>query len=107
MLIAAAFASDPGSGPGLTCVILSVPWPVSCPDTSDALNAVLADTTFSAALFVPPFAARLKTATWSPGVFDVDLALIATPEDTITETGLVMDPSGSTRFIQAIRLPTL
>jgi len=67
---------------------------------------VLADTTFRLALFVPPSAARLKTATWSPGVFDVDLALTATPEDTITETGLVMDPSGSTRFIQAIRLPT-
>jgi hypothetical protein len=54
------------------------------------MNAVLADTTLRAALFVPPSAARSKTPTWSPGVFDVDLALIATPEDTITETGLVM-----------------
>ena len=61
-----------GLGPGLTCEILSVPWPVSWPDTSHALNAVLADTTFRPALFVPPSAARLKTATWSPGVFDVE-----------------------------------
>ena len=45
-----------------------------------------------------------ETATWSPGVFEADLALTATPEDTVTETGLVMDPSCSTRFIQAIRL---
>ena len=36
----------------------------------------------------------------------MDLALTATPEETITETGLVMDPSFSIRFIQAIRLPT-
>src|SRR5262245_16925722 len=106
MLMAAALASDAGSGPGLTWEILRVPWPVSCPDTSHALNAVLRDTTFRPALFVPPSAARLKTATWSPGVFDVDLALTATPEETITETGLVMDPSFSIRFIQAIRLPT-
>src|SRR5262252_5609198 len=90
ILIAAALASDVGLGPGLTCEILSVPWPVSWPEISHALNAVLADTTFRPALFVPPSAARLKTATWSPGVFDVDFALTATPEDTVTETGLVM-----------------
>src|ERR1700758_78264 len=89
--MAAALASDAGFGPGLTCEILSVPWPVSWPDTSHALNAVLADTTFRPALFVPPSAARLKTATWSPGVLDVDFALIATPEDTVTATGSVMD----------------
>jgi hypothetical protein len=67
-----------------------VPWPVSWPDTSHALNAVLADTTFRPALFVPPSAARLKTPTWSPEVVEVDLALIATPEDTVTEMGVVM-----------------
>ena len=72
------------------------------PDTSHALNAVLADTTFRPALFVPPSAARLKTATWSPGVFDVDFALIATPEDTVTETGAVMDPRRRLGFIRAI-----
>src|SRR6516165_12421614 len=90
MLIAAALASDVGLGPGLTCEILSVPWPVSWPDTSHALNAVLADTTFRPALFAPPSTARLKTPTWSPGVVDVDFALIATPEDTVTEMGLVV-----------------
>src|SRR5262249_4699691 len=79
-------------GPGLTCETFKVPWPVSWPDTSHALNAVLADTTFRPALFGPPSAARLKTATWSPGVVDVDLALIATPEDTVTEMGAVMPP---------------
>src|SRR5260370_41665717 len=87
MLMAAALASDMGLGPGLTCEILRVPWPVSWPDTSHALNAVLADTTFRPALFAPPSAARLKTPTWSPGVEDVDVALTATPEDTVTETG--------------------
>src|SRR6266851_6013008 len=92
MLIAAALASDAGLGPGLTCEILSVPWPVSWPDTSHALNAELAETTFRPALFVPPSAARLKTLTWSPGIFDVDLALTATPEDRVTETGVVIDP---------------
>src|SRR6266849_1881351 len=90
MLIAAALASDAGSGPGLTCEILRVPCPVSWPDTSHALNAVLADTTLSAALFVPPSVARLKTATWSPEVVDVDLALTATPEVTVMETAAVM-----------------
>jgi len=65
-------------------------------------NAVLADTTFRPALFVPPSAARLKTATWSPGVFDVDFALIATPEDTVTETGPVIDPPRRLGFIRAI-----
>src|ERR1700756_4858610 len=90
MLMAAALASDTGLGPGLTCEILSVPWLVSWPVTSHALNAALADTTFRLALFVPPSTARLKTATWSPGVFDVDLALIATPEDTVTEMGSVI-----------------
>src|SRR5215469_4171517 len=90
ILIAAALASDVGLRPGLTCEILSVPWPVSWPETSHALNAVLADTTFRPALFVPPLAARLKTATWSPGAMDVDFALIATPEDTTIETGLVI-----------------
>jgi hypothetical protein len=59
--------------------------------TPHALNAVLADTTFRPALFDPPSAARLKTAAWSPGVLDVDFALIATPKDTVTETGSVMD----------------
>src|SRR3974390_2370 len=88
-LMAAALASDVGSGPGLRCEILSVPWPVSCPDTSHALNAVLADTTFRPALFAPPSAARLKTATWSPLVVDVDFALIATPEENDTEIGIV------------------
>src|SRR5215472_6417283 len=92
ILIAAALESDVGLGPGLTCEILSVPCPVSWPDTSHALNAVLADTTFSPALFVPPSAARLKTATWSPGFLDVDFALIATPDDTVTEMGSVIDP---------------
>jgi len=29
MLMAAALASDAGLGPGLTCEILSVPWPAS------------------------------------------------------------------------------
>src|SRR6516164_11736455 len=90
MLRAAAFASDLGSGPGLTCEILSVPWPVSWPDTSHALNSVLDETTFRPALFAPPSAAKLKTATWSPGVTDVDFALTATPEDTIMEIGLVV-----------------
>src|SRR5262252_10756696 len=90
ILIAAALASDVGLGPGLTCEILSVPWPVSWPDTSHALNAVLADTTLRLALFVPPVAARLNIPTWSPGVLEVDLALIATPEDTFTETGAVI-----------------
>src|SRR6516165_4906210 len=104
MLMAAALASDAGLGPGLTCEILRVPWPVSWPDTSHALNAVLADTTLRPALFVPPSAARLKTATWSPGVFDVDFALIATPEDTIIEMGCVIESSScSTRFIRANR----
>jgi hypothetical protein len=37
------------------------------------------------ALFFPPSAARLKTPTWSPAVLDVDLALTATPKDTVTE----------------------
>src|SRR5215468_5953783 len=83
MLMAAALASDVGSGPGLTCETFRVPWPVSWPDTSHALKAVLADTTLRLALFDPPPAARLKTATWSPGVVDVDFALIATPEDTV------------------------
>src|ERR1700730_12023708 len=82
MLMAAALASDAGLGPGLTCEILRVPWPASWPETSHALNAALADTTFRPALFVPPSAAKLKTPTWSPGVFDVDLALTATPEHT-------------------------
>jgi hypothetical protein len=50
----------------------------------------LADTTFRPALLVPPLAARLKIPTWSPGLLDVDLALIATPEETLTETGAVM-----------------
>src|SRR5579859_7610248 len=80
-LMAAALASDAGSGPGLTCETLRVPWPVSRPLTSAALNAVLAETTFRPALLAPPSAARLKTATWSPGVVDVDLALTATPAD--------------------------
>src|SRR5260370_21860556 len=84
MLMAAALASDVGLGPGLTCETLRVPWPVSWPDISHALNAVLADTTFRPALFGPPSAAGLTTATWSPGVVDVGLARIATPEDTIT-----------------------
>jgi hypothetical protein len=44
---------------------------------------------FRAALFAPPSAARLKTPTWSPAVVDVDFALIATPEETVTETGVV------------------
>ena len=58
MLIAAALASDVASGPGLRCDIFSVPWPVSWPVTSHALKAVLMDTTFKLALFVPPVAAR-------------------------------------------------
>src|SRR5579863_6692645 len=90
MLRAAALASDAGSGPGLTCETLTVPWPISWPDTSHALKAVLADTTFRPALFAPPSAARLKTPAWSPGVVDVDLAPIATPEDTVTKRGVVM-----------------
>jgi hypothetical protein len=53
-------------------------------DTSHALNALFADTTFRPALFAPPSAARLKTPTWSPAVVDVDFALIATPEETVT-----------------------
>src|SRR5260370_9371471 len=91
MLRAAAFASDAWSGPGLTCEILRVPWPDSWPETSQALNAALADTTFKPALFFPPLAARLKTPTWSPAVVDVDFTLTATPEDTVTETGVVRD----------------
>src|SRR5215469_18273870 len=98
MLMAAALASDAGSGPGLTCEILRVPWPVSCPDTSHALNAVLRDTTFRPALFVPPSAARLKTPTWSPGVVDVDFALIATPDDTVTEMGVVVGMGTPIRY---------
>src|SRR5208337_1379570 len=89
MLRAAAFSSDAGSGPGLTCEILRVPWADSWPDTSHALNALFADTTFRPALFAPPSAARLKTPTWSPAVVDVDFALIATPEETVTETEVV------------------
>src|SRR5271166_3986997 len=107
MLRAAAFSSDAGSGPGLTCEILRVPWPDSWPDTSHALNAVLADTTFRPALFVPPSATRLKTPTWSPAVVEVDFAATATPDDTVTETGVVtetgavMDRSScSIRFIR-------
>src|SRR5215831_16188728 len=88
-LIAAALASDVGSGPGLTCETFSVPCAVSWPLTSAALNAVLAETTLSAALLAPPSAARLRTATWSPGVVDMDFALTATPADTVTETALV------------------
>ena len=34
--------------------------------------------------------------------FDVDFALIATPEDTVTETGAVMDPPRRLGFIRAI-----
>jgi len=34
-----ALASEAGLGPGLTCEILSVPWLVSWPVTSHALNA--------------------------------------------------------------------
>src|SRR6516165_10429135 len=64
MLRAAALASEVETGPGLTCEILTVPWAVSWPDTSQALNAELIDTTFRPALLVPPSAARLKTATW-------------------------------------------
>jgi hypothetical protein len=70
---------------------LSVPWADSRPDTSHALNAALIDTTLRAAFFVPPSAARLKTPTWSPAVVDVDLALIATPDETDTETGVVTE----------------
>jgi hypothetical protein len=33
----------------------------------------------------------LKIATWSPGVTDVDLALIATPDDTLTDIGSFAD----------------
>jgi len=51
------------------------------------------------ALFVPPVAARLNIPTWSPGVLDVDLALMATPEDTFTETGAVMGFSCSILFL--------
>jgi hypothetical protein len=90
MLIAAALASDVASGPGLTCETFSVPWAVSWPDTSHALNAVLADTTFRPALLIPPLAAKLMTTTWSPGILDADLALIATPDDTFTEIGADM-----------------
>ena len=70
MLIAAALASDSELGPGLTCENLAkglytqppqlATDGVSWPDTSHALNAELADTTFRLALFVPPSAARLK-----------------------------------------------
>src|SRR6516225_5576098 len=102
LLRAAATASHVGLGQGSRWETLSLPWRVSWPDTAHALYAVLADTTFRPALFVPPSAARLKTATWSPGVFDVDFALIATPEDTVTETGAVIDPPRRLRFIRAI-----
>src|SRR5208337_886144 len=61
-------------------------------------------------LFAPPSAARLKTPTWSPAVVDVDFALIATPEETVTETevvtatGAVMDRSSfSIHFFQSRR----
>ena len=62
-----------------------------------------------AGIVCPPSAARLKTATWSPGVFDVDFALIATPEDTVTETGAVMDPPRRLGFTRAIpqRVPLM
>jgi hypothetical protein len=59
MLMAAALASDVGFGPGFTCETLSVPCAVSWPDTSQALNAELAQTTCRLALLVPPSAARL------------------------------------------------
>src|SRR5579859_3013143 len=94
-LMAAASASELGSGPVLTCEILSVPWPVSWPLTSAALKAVLAETTFRAALLGPPSAARLKTATWSPGVMEVDLALMATPLVTATEIGALEALAGA------------
>src|SRR5260370_28741836 len=101
MLRAAALGADVGLGPGLTCEILRVPWPVSWPDTSHALNAVLADTTFRPALFFPPSAARLKTPTWSPEVLDVDLALTATPEDTVTAmVGVVVGMDTPVQLIQ-------
>src|SRR5215472_5553018 len=90
MLSAAASASAFASVVlGLICEILSVPWPVSWPPISAALKAVFAEMTFKAALFVPPFFARFSIATWSPGVMDVDLALIATPEVTLTAMGLL------------------
>jgi hypothetical protein len=60
---------------------LRVPWADSWPDTSHALNALFADTTFRPALFAPPSAAKLKTPTWSPAVVDVDFALPATAEE--------------------------
>src|SRR6516225_2252327 len=60
MLIAAALASDSGLGPGLTCEILSVPWPVSWPDTSHALNAELADTTIQAGVVRPTVGSQIK-----------------------------------------------
>jgi hypothetical protein len=48
------------------------------------------ETTFSPALLDPPSAARLKTATWSPGAVEIDLALTATPLATSTATGGVL-----------------
>src|SRR5271165_1333495 len=104
MLTAAALASNVGSVLGLTCEIFRVPWPISWPDTSHALNAVLAETTLSAALFAPPSVTRLKTPTCSPGVVDVDLASTATPEDTVTERGFVMVVMDASSWNASFRL---
>jgi hypothetical protein len=54
----------------------------------------LADTTFRPA-FNPPREARLKMATWSAVAMDVDLALIATPEETDMEIDSVVVDIGA------------
>ena len=74
-----------------------------CHQIDRAMNIVIMRTK-DAKIFMPPTplpsyptnlkryisAARLRTPTWSPGVMDVDFALTATPEDTVTEMGVVV-----------------